>query len=155
MDALFNSLLGVSPWWWIAFGLLLGALEMATGSFFLIGPGVAAAIVGVILFVNPEMAGEFQVTIFAIVSIILTWAARLYTAKIRSAPSDRPGLNRRAGQIVGRRGTVLDPFHHGEGAVDIGGVRWLAKLQEGETLKKGEPIEVVAAEGTTLTVKPI
>lgn len=155
MDALFQSLMGVSPWWWVAFGLALGALEMATGSFFLIGPGVAAAIVGIVLFVNPQMAGEFQVTIFAIVSVILTWAARVYTAKMREAPSDRPGLNQRAGQIIGRRGTVLDPFHHGEGAVEIGGVRWLAKLDEGEMLAKGKPVEVVAATGTTLTVKAV
>jgi len=155
MDALFQSLIGISPWYWVAFGLALGALEMATGSFFLIGPGVAAAIVGLVLFVNPQMAGEFQVTTFAIISVILTWAARVYTAKMREAPSDRPGLNQRAGQIVGKRGTVLDPFQHGSGAVDIGGVRWLAKLEAGETLAKGKPVEVVSATGTTLTVKAV
>ncbi len=155
MDALFNALLDISPWYWVAFGLVLGALEMATGSFFLIGPGVAAVVVGAVLFVNPQMGGEFQVTIFAIISVALTWAARIYTAKMREAPSDRPGLNQRAGQIVGRRGTVLDPFDHGEGAVDIGGVRWLARLDEGETLAEGAKVVVTAADGTTLTVKAV
>jgi membrane protein implicated in regulation of membrane protease activity len=153
MDA--QSLIGISPWYWVAFGLALGALEMVTGSFFLIGPGVAAVAVGIVLFASPQMAGEFQVTIFAIISVILTWAARVYTTKMREAPSDRPGLNRRTGQIVGQRGTVLDPFQHGSGAVDIGGVRWLAKLDEGEALAKGEPVEVVSATGTTLTVKAV
>ncbi len=155
MAAFFDQLAGISPWWWVGFGLVLGALEMVTGSFFLIGPGVAAVVVGVTLFAAPGMAGEIQVTIFAILSIALTWAARIYTAKAQQAPSDRPGLNKRSGQLVGKRGAVMDAFDHGEGAVEIGGVRWLAKLEEGDTLATGARVEVVAADGTTLVVKAV
>lgn len=155
MTELFDFLVGISPWWWVGFGLLLGALEMATGSFFLIGPGAAAVIVGLAMFARPEMGGSAQIAIFAVISVALTWAARVYTAKAQETPSDRPGLNRRSSQVVGQRGRVKDAFSHGQGAVEIRGVRWLAKLADGEDLPEGAPVEVVSAEGVTLVVKAV
>ena len=67
---------GISPWYWVAFALALGALEMATFSFFLIWPALASLIVAILLAASPELSPAVQVSVFAIGAIFLTFAGR-------------------------------------------------------------------------------
>lgn len=151
---LFGFLAGISPWMWIALGVALGAVEMATMSLFLIWPGMAAVAVGLLLWLFPEMSGTAQVVLFAALSVGLTLAGRAYIRRRGPAPSDRPGLNRRSERLVGRRGTAAEPFIGGEGAVEIDGVRWRARSAPDARLAEGAAVRVTAAEGMILTVEP-
>jgi len=102
----FQWVANLSPWWWVAFGIGLGAVEMATMSFFLIwGDGG-----------EPETA-----------------------------------LNNRSKQLVGRQAKVLS-WDHGEGAVEIDGMRWRAVAENGGAFINNTPVNIVKAEGMTLTV---
>ena len=67
----------ISPWWWVAFALALGALEMATMSFFLIWPALSALIVAGLLAMTPSMTPEAQISTFSIVAVILTVLGRI------------------------------------------------------------------------------
>ncbi len=71
---LFSFLQGISPWWWLAFGVALGAVEMATMSFFLIWPAIGAAIIAGVLLVLPDLAPNAQIALFAVLAVVLTFA---------------------------------------------------------------------------------
>lgn len=152
---LFGFLAGVSPWVWIAFGVALGAVEMATMSFFLIWPGLAALAVGVVLWLVPDLSGTAQVVLFAALSVVATLAGRAAIRRGGQAPSDRPDLNRRSERMVGRHGTAVEGFSHGEGVVEIDGLRWSARLAPGAAAPEaGAGVKVVEVNGMTLVVTP-
>ena len=143
----------LSPWWWVAFGLALGALEMATLSFFLIGPAVAALIMALIVGFGIPMSGGTLVMLWAILSVVLTLFGRSYLKKYGDGGGRASAkLNNRGGRLVGRNATVLE-WTGDEGAVEIDGSRWRAKSQIGSTYTQGAPVEIIDADGMTLTVR--
>ena len=150
---LFSFLDGASPWWWIALGLGLGAVEIMTFSFFLIWPGLAAIAVGALMWVAPGMSGTMQLLMFAGLSIVLTLMGR-WLVLTRKPTSELPGLNNRASQLVGRTAIVLDGFHAGgSGNVEVDGVRWRGRLTEGADVPApGSVLQVSGADGMTLVL---
>ncbi len=149
---LFEILHGISPWWWVAFGVGLGALEMATMSFFLIWPAIAAVLIGVLLWAAPAMSGEAQIAIFAGVSVILTFAGRSVLLRYGDGGAENPALNARGNLMVGRHAQVV-AFSGPEGNVTIDGVRWRAIWPEDGGAEPGATVKVTRAEGMTLFVE--
>lgn len=152
---LFGFLGGISPWWWIAFAILLGIVEVLTFSFFLIWPALAAVAVGVILWIVPDLAGTWQVLIFAVLSGLFTLAGRDWAVGV--AASEKPsGLNDRAAALIGRQAVVVSGFDAGQsGTVEAGGVRWRAELAEaGAAPEAGRIVDVTGSDGMTLIVRP-
>ena len=149
--SLFTFLESISPWWWLAFGLLLAAAEMVVFSFFLMWPALAAIIMAVILAILPPIGGELQVSMFAILSIVLTFAGRHFFQR-----NDEPetGLNQRTKQIIGKAADV-ESFELGSGHITINGLTWSAEWRVGQTAKKGDKVRIVSAEGMTVLVENI
>ncbi|NNU79504.1 NfeD family protein [Halovulum dunhuangense] len=147
---MFGWLEGLSPWWWVAFGITLGALEMATMSFFLIWPGLAAVLMAVLLAFLPGMPGTVQIAVYAALAVALTFAGRAYTRRFGDGGDTATVLNDRASQMVGRRGTLVS-VEHGEAVVEIDGVRWRAILSGEATM--GTDVRVTGAQGMTLNVE--
>lgn len=150
MDIL-QLLQGISPWWWVAFALALGAVEMATMSFFLIWPALAALCVGGLLAVAPQMAGTSQIVVFAGLGILFTFSGRYLMGRYGDGADTLPGLNSRAQQLIGRHGTVLE-ISGSEGAIEVEGVRWRARWPEGQTAKPGDRVRITGAMGMELEV---
>lgn len=151
---LFGFLDGISPWWWIAFGVVLGVVEMVSFSFFLIWPGLAAVIVGLSLVVFPDMSGSVQLGLFAVVSIVLTVLGRMYVARFRGE-SESTGLNERSARMVGRQAIAIGAFAGGEGVVTVGDTRWSARLEPGRPdVPEGAPLRVTDVDGMVLVVAP-
>lgn len=149
--AFFDFLEGISPWWWVAAGLTLGALEMLTMSFFLIWLGLAALIMAVVLVVFPTMPGEVQVMAFALLAVALTFIGR---AMIRNFGDGEPTntLNSRSSNMVGRSAKVIR-FEHGQGVVEIRGEQWQARADaDAMGLNPGATVRIVSADGMLLTV---
>ncbi len=97
------------------------------------------------------MGWQLQVTLGAILSTIfsvLYW--RFFRADQQA--SDRPELNHRTAQLVGRKLVLKNdiPF---EGRIQIGDTFW--KVVSESPLVAGEHIEVVSADATTLTIKKL
>jgi len=151
--SLFQFLVGISPWWWLAFGVVLGALEMATMSFFLIWPAMAAGLIAALLLVAPQTNGEIQIASFAILSIALTFVGRSMVNRLDDGGEAANTINSRASLMVGRQGEVLDVHGH-EGNVLIDGIRWRAHWPDTATAKPGDKVIVDRAEGMTLVIKP-
>lgn len=147
----FGWLDGASPWWWLALGVAVGAAEMLTFSYVLIWPALAALLTGLALWLFPGMGGGAQLTLFAALSILVTVAGRFWMRRRGAEPES--GLNRRSEQMAGRPARALADFESGEGAVEVDGVRWPARLVSGEA-RAGAALMVERAADGVLLVRP-
>lgn len=149
---LFDLLQGASPWWWVALAVAIGVLEMLTFSYYLIWLALAALTTGAALWIAPGMGGGAQLLLFAALSIGFTVAGRFALARTRGR-AETPGLNRRSDRMIGRAGKAIGGFEHGEGAVEIDGVRWSARLGSGQAAD-GASLVVTGAAGMVLICAP-
>lgn len=134
--------------WWIAAFVLITA-EIVLPGFFLLWIGLAAAGVGTLLLVVPEINLLSQVVIF----VVLAFAAcfgywRLARNSLRASPL--PTLNRRAEQLIGQRYVLDSAIENGRGKAKVGDSLWLV---EGPDLPAGTAVAVVAVEGSLLYVR--
>ncbi|MHA3976174.1 NfeD family protein [Halovulum sp. GXIMD14794] len=144
----------ISPWWWVALALILGAIEMLTMSLFLLWPAAAALLMAVVVAVLPGMPGELRLAVFAALAIALTYAGRALVRRYGDGGgAGDSGLNSRAAQMVGRRGRLLSA-QAGELSVEIDGVHWSARLDAEAPLAPGVLVEVTGVQGMTLLVRP-
>ena len=78
MDQLFSH---VVYWTWWIIGVLLVILEITAPGTFFLWMGISAGIVGVTLYIIPELAWELQLIMFAILSIATILVSRRYLQK--------------------------------------------------------------------------
>ncbi len=134
--------------WWILAVALLVLEVFAPGAFFL-WMGVGAGIVGVILLIAPDMGWEYQFMVFSIFSVVSIASWRLFIRK-HPAVSDKPTLNRRGEQYVGRVFTLSEPIVNGLGKIRVDDSTWKVM---GEDCAAGAKIRVVNVDGTVLKVE--
>ncbi len=143
---------GMSPWWWVAFALTLGALEMLSMAFFLIGPALAALLMSIILVAFPEMPGTVQLALFGVLSVLLTLGFKSQRHLFQQSETPN-SLNDRTARMVGKRGKVIS-FHHGTGSIEVEGIHWQAKADPTALgLKAGALVEVEGVEDGTLVIR--
>lgn len=146
METLFQH---IDHWsWWILAIALLVLEVFAPGTFFL-WMGIAAGVVGVLLLILPGMGWEYQVVVFATLSVasIIIW--RQYFRK-HPVQSDQPALNRRGHQYVGRTFTLDNPIVNGLGKIHVDDTTW--KI-EGEDCEAGSKVRVTGVDGVILKVE--
>jgi membrane protein implicated in regulation of membrane protease activity len=134
---------------WIAAGLVLMLLEMATPGVFMVWLGLAAVATGMVVQV---MAPGFavQVMVFGACAAV-TIAIGL---RFRRRRGDAATLNTPGSGLVGRAAMALD-FQGRSGRVRVGDSDWSARLAEGAAVPQPhDALRVVAVEGTTLVVGP-
>lgn len=150
---LFVWLETLSPWWWVALGVGLGALEMVIFSFVLIWPGMAAILMAIILWIAPGIQGELQVALYAVLSIALMFAGRSYVKRFGNG-QPKTNLNSRTEQMVGKQAKVVE-FELGEGQIELNGLRWAATWPAGESAAVGQIVKITAASGMSVQVENI
>lgn len=141
-------------WHWWVLGVVLLVLEMmAPGAFFL-WMAVATAVVGVVVLVMPDLAFEYQILIFAVLSVasIVTW--RIYL-KNNPTETEEPLLNKRGAQYVGRTFVLEQDMPLGRGKIHVDDTTWRAVCDLGDDLPSGSRVKVVDVDGTTLKVEPV
>ena len=151
--ALFGFLEGLSPWWWVAFGITLGAIEMASMSFFLTWPAIAALTTGATLWAIPNSSGAAHVTGFALAAVILPCLGLRLLHRLGDGGEENDSLNARGNLMVGRQAQVLS-YTGPEGRVVIDDIRWRAIWPEGTSSEPGSQVKIERAEGMTLYVTP-
>lgn len=134
-------------WWVLAVGLVI--VEVFAPSTVLLWPGIAAVIVGVVLLAADDIGWQYQVLLFAALSVTSLVAWRAY-ARTRPTRSEDPRLNRRAEQYVGRVFILEEPIVNGRCRINADGIIWTIA---GEDLDAGARVRVVGTEGTILKVE--
>jgi inner membrane protein len=137
-------------WWILALALIV--LEVfAPGAIFL-WMGVGAGIVGVILLFAPDMGWEYQLMIFAIFSVVSIAAWRTFIRKHPPETTDKPSLNRRAEQYIGRVFTLSEPIVNGTGKIRVDDSSWKVSGADCDASTK---VKVTSVDGTVLKVEHI
>lgn len=140
-------------WHWLAGGMFLVALEALVPGIFIIWPGFAALIVGLVMFFVP-LSSVAQLLLFAISigGVILLWRT-LFGQKL---PKIENFLNRRGDACVGKICTLSQPLNNGYSRATINDGSWVVKST---TLPDGTPegthVRVTACEGTVLIVEKL
>lgn len=134
--------------WWILAGILM-VLEIVAPGVFLLWLGIAAAITGIVAYVFPAMAWQWEALLFAALSIAIVWGWRAYQ-KRNPTETDLPTLNRRGEQYIGRRLTLDRAIVDGRGEVKVDDSTWRV---EGADLPAGTPVVVKGVRGTVLQVE--
>lgn len=147
--------MGFEPayWHWIVFGIGLMLLEIILPSFTALWFGLGGIVVGVLLFLLPEMTLTLQVVLWTLFSSVLTWLWFRYLKPL-SIDKTKAGLSREAilgevGQVLSipseeRRGTLRFP------APILGNDEWLF-ISEDE-LAIGDRVRVIDVSGNSLIV---
>lgn len=134
-------------WWILALALII--VEMFVPGTFFLWMGVSAIAVGLLAWLIPAMGWEFQLMLFAILSLVSIVAWRVYQRR-HPDESDQPALNRRGEQYIGRVFVLETPIENGFGKVRVGDTLWRVR---GADAPVGSRVKVIGTEGVLLLVE--
>ena len=134
--------------WWILAAVLL-VIELMVPAAFIVWVAISATIMGVMMLIVPDMIWQWQLFLFAVLSVVSVLVGRHYFVH-EAEPSDHPNLSRRGEQYVGRVFFLEDGISNGVGRVRVDDTYWRVT---GDELPANSKVEVVAVEGATLVVK--
>ncbi len=133
---------------WMAIGAVLLAVEVATGSGWLLWPSASAAVMG-LLGLGWQLDMNMQWVAFAILTIITTLTGRHFFPRVRSGGD----INDTRSRLAGLDGVAAGDFQEGRGRVFVDGKEWAAQLEGSGSLSSGMKVIVVAVQGACLTVR--
>jgi inner membrane protein len=139
----------IGPWLWVALGVLLAVLELATPAFLFLPMGLAAGVIALLLIFFPGIPWVWQLALFASLSLVSVLAGRVWLRR-HPTPSDEPTLNRRGQRYVGRVFTLDTPIVNGVGKIRVDDSTWKVK---GLDAPAGGLVQVVGVDGTELRVE--
>lgn len=138
-------------WWILAVLLILG--ELLAPGYFMLWIGLAAAAMGVLVWIAPGLGMLAQVLLFALLAIALcVLYARVFRARIERSEPGSERLNRRAEQMIGQRYVLVEAIVNGRGKARVGDGQWMVA---GPELPAGRSVEVVSVDGATLQVRAV
>ena len=136
-------------WHWFILAAILIILEVFAPGAFMLWIGIAAGVVGAVLYFMPTLSWEYQFILFSIASVgsIVAWRA---WRQAHPAITDEPTLNRRGSQYIGRVFTLDAPIVNGIGKLRVDDSTW--KI-EGADCPAGTRVRVTGIENTVLKVE--
>lgn len=136
---------------WLGVASILLAIEVATGTGWLLWAAGAAGAVCLVLLLAP-LGLAWQLALFA----VLTIASSLLGRRMLP-PGAAPGgdINDTATRLIGRKARVVAAFEGGRGRVSVDGKEWAAVLVSGEVPAVQDMVEVAAASGAELSVRAV
>ncbi|KEY60512.1 NfeD family protein [Serratia sp. DD3] len=140
-------------WFWITLGGLLLAAEMLGAAGYLLWSGVSAVVVGIIVWLLPQLGWEWQGVLFAVMTLIVAYLWWYWLRRRPKFAGSSQVLNQRNRQLIGTRGTLTEAMQNGFGRINIGDSSWRA--QANEDLPAGTEVEVIAVEGATLVIRAV
>ncbi|MBI2239955.1 MAG: NfeD family protein [Magnetospirillum gryphiswaldense] len=136
-------------WHWLVAGVVLIGAEAVVPGTYLLWPGIAAFVTGMVAYMAPGLGWEIHAVIFAVLSVLAAVAGRRLYAKLKEPQSQAPLLNKRAAQLVGSVHTLDTPILDGYGRMKLGDTTWKVA---GPDLPTGAKVKVVDADGIVLKV---
>lgn len=141
---------GLLYWHWIVLGFSLLILEMLAPGAIFMWFGVGALLVGGLLFLFPEMGWEWQVLVFAMISLASIFAWRTIRKNNPDDDTESGTLSQRGKSLVGRKTPLVEAIVNGIGRVQIDDTYWRV---EGSDMEKDTLVVVTGSDGATLEVE--
>jgi membrane protein implicated in regulation of membrane protease activity len=146
----------IEYWHWMVFGVLLVLSEIALTTFFILWFGVAAILVGGIVFFVPGLTLSWQIFIWTLLSLLLA-AAWFKYLKPLSIDRTKAGLSRE--MIIGEVGQVISvPAESRRGRIRfpapiLGSDEW--EIISTDSLAEGDRVRVKDVSGNSLMVEKV
>ena len=150
MIALLNE--SVLWWHWIGFGIILLILEMRTGTFFMLGLGIAAIIVGIIdTLLDTSFTVELSIWMVLSILAIIAWFKWF-----REPPLTDSGQSNYRLDTLGVVMEDIQPHSRGKVTFDtpvLGNTSWhaISKVD----IDKNTRVQIVQINGQLIEVEPI
>lgn len=142
-------------WLWAAIGIVLLAVEMATGTFYVLWFGIAALCTAIAVWIFPNMLPAIQFVMFAALAISSLAIWKLNYKKTET----HHRVGQAQGEEIGRIGTVIeacDPNQTGKIRFTqglMGAKEWPAISNQ--SIAEGAEARVIAVEGNALRVESV
>ena len=136
---------------WFALGLILFGAEALGTAGFLLGAAVGALANGVLVWMLPELSVGWQLTSFALASVLAT-AVYFQVFRDAQARDESPPINQRAESLIGHRFKLGERLGNGKGRVQIGDTYW--SVATNQTIEAETSVSVAGVDGMTLQVAP-
>jgi len=138
-------------WHWLILALLLIILEIVVPGAFFLWMGVSAGVIGLILWISPDISWESQLLLFSVISVvsIALWRIRLNKHPTESEDNT---LNARTTQYIGRVFTLVEPIEDGYGKIHVDDSYWQVS---GPDCEKDKKVKVISVDGMILKVEPV
>jgi len=136
-------------WHWWMFAVVLVTIEILVPSFFALWMAIAAFLTGLALLLAPHLSWEYQLILFAVLSVLSIVMWRRYEKK-HPTVTDQPSLNRRGEQYLGRVVTLQAPIIDGIGKIRLDDSSW--KVQ-GPDCAEGTKVKITALSNVVFTVE--
>ncbi|MEO8359746.1 MAG: NfeD family protein [Vicinamibacteria bacterium] len=134
---------------WMVIGLGLLVFEVLTpGGFFTVFFGVAAFLVGLLVWMGLLGSGAAQWLVFAVMGTVLIVALRPLVRK--SFETNTPKVD----QLVGQTAIAMETLDaNGRGKVELRGTTWSALYAGAGSILKGDRLRVTRVDGLSLIVE--
>lgn len=149
MTILYDFLRAEPGWIWLVIAVILFTLDVLAPGFFMLWFAVAAILTGAFVFFVPVDA-VWQILFFCGASVFSLAAGRMLWGGFRDDATDKPLLNQRAQQLVGRSFVLATAIRGGRGRITAGDGLWTVR---GPDLPEGALVVVTGADGTELIVQ--
>jgi membrane protein implicated in regulation of membrane protease activity len=152
MDALTTFQFAHPFWIWLALGAVLLAIEVGTGSGWLLWASASAGALALAALTPISLDGWGQVIAFSVLTISTTLLARRFWPARRDEGQD---LNDARGRLVGQTGVAAGPFVNGAGRVLVEGAEWDAVAESAEIESGARVVVEKVTGGARLSVRPL
>jgi membrane protein implicated in regulation of membrane protease activity len=135
-------------WTWMAFAAVLLAIEVSTGSGYLLWASGSAAVIALL---TPVLPGGFatELGLFSGMTVVTSLLGERFVPR---GMASGPDINDNLARLIGRQGVAVTAFADGRGRVSIDGKEWPA-VSEDDAPGLNQRVEVISAEGVVLKVR--
>jgi inner membrane protein len=138
-------------WYWWALAAVLLIFEMMLPGVVFLFLTIGALASGAFLLVVSDLSLEFQLLIFAVVSVASAVALRPTLKRMQQGRPADANLNARGDSLVGKTIVLDQPILGGQARVKLGDGSWTVT---GPDMAAGSRVRVAAVSGTELRVEP-
>lgn len=138
-------------WHWWVLALVFLVIEMLVSGFFFLWMAAAGLLTGALVWAAPSIGLETQVLLFSVLSITAIIAWKLIVGK-QVIKSDRPLLNKRGAQYIGRVFDLYEAIENGQGKIKVDDSIWKV---HGEDCDINSKVKVIAIRGTVFDVQRV
>lgn len=136
-------------WTWFTLAAVFVIIEVIAPSFFFLWPGLAAALVGLLALVWPDMGGVARLAIFGVATVAFALGWRAYAHRFPPKAIDNAQLNLRGQQLIGQKAVVIEAIVNGRGRLRVGDSTWLCT---GSDTPVDTVVTVTGLDGAVLVV---
>lgn len=149
MEQLFSTFTHIT--WWLA-GTIMIVAEVFVGGTFLLWLGVAAMIVGSLMFFGVPLDWQLQLIVFSILSVlsVVLWRRIQKSRKGEVTDPNNLHLSRRGEQYIGQEFTLAESIVNGVGRVKVEDTLWRVKSKT--NFQQGDKVKVIAVEGSSFII---